>query len=99
MMLSRVQHVTKAQSISFGEDRLLKCFKRRRNHFFRIPNTPSMSFRTDSIIEDHFIVGLPGKPLLIGNAKTGLHPKIKTLMKDFLHTFRMHHTHPSLVLN
>jgi hypothetical protein len=68
--LCRMQQVTKAQSISFGDDRLLKCFKRR-NLFFRIPNTPSMSFRTGSTIADHFIAGLPGKPFLTGNAKQG----------------------------
>ncbi len=59
-----------APSIDCCRCRLLKFFKKR-NRALRIPNTPSISFRTDSNLVDHFIVGLPAIPCFTGDTRHG----------------------------
>ena len=60
----------KASSMADCLCKLLKFF-RNLNRTFKMPKTPSMSFRTDSTFALHFITALPGTPAFTGEIKHG----------------------------
>ena len=71
IMLCSMQHVVNAASMSRCLcTRELNCFKSL-NLTFKIPKTPSMSFRTLSRVADQRMVGLPGTLFLHGEMRHG----------------------------